>query len=102
MPRGGDPRCPMHIQPDIALVSYDWLARMDTHAYPNLTVSDRELRVFSGSDRVRRARERNKESVSLCIDLDDTMTSEGVTQVRPMLGELAGVGCRLLTQQSSR
>jgi hypothetical protein len=102
MARRGDPRCPMHVQPDIALVSHDWLARMDTHAHPNVTVSDRALRVFSGSDRVRRAREHNKESVSLCIDLDATMTSEGVTQVRPMLGELAGVGFRLLTQQSSR
>src|SRR2546423_15102458 len=79
----------MDVDPDVALVGYEWLAGMDPHAHAKRVGRERKLSVPRRSERVARPRKGEEERVALRVDLDAPVSSERRT-------ERASVGCERL------
>jgi hypothetical protein len=97
-----DPRGPMDVNSDIALIGHDRLTRVDSDPHPKLTVSERALDVLGRGHGVGCSRECDKESVPLGVDLDSAMPLERITQFLPMFSKLARVSFGLFVQKPSR
>ena len=67
---GCDPRAFVHVDPDVALIGHPRLAGVEPHPDPNRPVRQAPLGVCGCRGRVRRARERHEERITLCVDLD--------------------------------
>ena len=87
VPGGGDPRRPVHVEPDVALVGPERLARVQAHPHAHRAVRKRALRVGGGRHGVGRAREGDEERVALRVDLDPVVPPPGVPQRTAVLGE---------------
>ena len=70
VPGGRDPRRPVHVEPDIALVRPERLAGVQPHPHAHRAARKRALRVGGGGHGVGRAREGDEERVALRVDLD--------------------------------
>src|SRR5262249_56608249 len=73
---GGDARSAMHVQPDVSLVGYERLARVQSDAYPNRSFGERFARRLRRRQRVGSFRKRYAERVSLRADLHATVARE--------------------------
>ena len=73
VPSGGDPRRPVHVEPDVALVGPERLPRVQSHPHPHRPAGKRALRVGGGRHRIGRTRERDEERIALRVDLDPLM-----------------------------
>ena len=82
----GDARSAMHVDPDVAFLGHHRLARVQSHAHSDRSVSERFARRLGRSQRVGRLRKRYEEGVSLCAYLDATMASELLAQHAMVLG----------------
>ena len=91
VPGGRDPRRPMHVEPDVALVGPERFPRVQAHPHAHRAVRKRALRVGGGRDRVGRARKRDEERVALRVDLDPVVPPPGLPQRTAVLGEHVGV-----------
>ena len=67
---GGDARCPVDVDPDVALVRHLWLSRVDPHAHADGAALERVACLGCGCDRVGGAGEGDEEGVALRVDLD--------------------------------
>jgi hypothetical protein len=91
-PRGRDPGGPVDIGPDVPLGRQHRRARVDADTHPDRSGSEGAaavLRCLEGA--VRRA-ERVEESVTLRVDLDAAVTSEGFPQHAAVLGQGVRIG----------
>ena len=70
VPRGRDPRCPVHVEPHVPLVGADRLARLQAHPHAHRAWRKRLLRPGSGRNGDRRASEGDEKRVALRVDLD--------------------------------
>ena len=80
VPGGGDPRGTVDVDPDVALLGYDRLARVEPHAHADRPAAERSLPVGGGRDRVGGARERDEERVPLRVHLDAAVPRKGLPQ----------------------
>ena len=85
--RRAHPRSPMHVHPHVPLRRHDRLSGMDAHTHFDRALRECRLRSLGGGDRVRGARESNKESIPLRIHLDPSVAGELVAQRQPVLRE---------------
>ena len=102
VPGRGDPRRAMDVDPDVALVGDDRLARVEPHADADRPVVERRLAVGGGGERVRCARERDEERVALRVHLDAAVPRERLAQDAPVLGQQVRVPVAVLVQQPRR
>ena len=65
-----DPRRPVHVEPDVALVRPERLACVQPHPHAHRAARKRALRVSGSGDRIGRAREGDEEGIALRVDLD--------------------------------
>ena len=99
---GRDPRRPVHVEPDVALIDSKRLARVQTHPHPHRAARERELRVGRGGHRIGRTREGDEERVALRVDLDALVQLPGIAQRAVVLCEHDGVPVAEFLQQPSR
>ena len=102
MADGSDARGAMDVDAHIALIGQQRLARMQAHADTERARLERGATGSRGSERVRGFRECDKESVSLRVDLDATVTLERFAQPAAMPGERLGVAVAELLEQPRR
>ena len=95
VPSSRDPRCPMHVESDIALVGPKRLPRVQPHPHPHRSACQADLRICRSSHCIRGAPERHEERVALRVDLDPVAPPPGLPQHTPVLGEHL---CVLVTQ----
>ena len=72
------------VDPDVALLRDERLAGVHSHAHAYRGGAERGLRAACRSNRVRRAREREEERVSLRVHLDAAVLRGGVAQDAPV------------------
>ena len=82
MPGGGDARRAVDVDPDVALLGHDRLARVEPHAHADRPAAERRLPVGGGRDRVGGARERDEERVALRVHLDAAVPREASRNTR--------------------
>ena len=102
VPGGGDPRRAVDVDPDVALVGHDRLARVEPHADADRPVAERRLPVGGGGDRVGGARERDEERVALRVHLDAAVPRESLAQHTAVLAQQLRVALAVLVQQPRR
>jgi hypothetical protein len=103
MPNCCDARCPVHIDPDITLLSYMWRPGMDPNSHLDRTGSQALDRLRGRLERSRRRRESHEERVALRVHLDSAMSGEGLAQDAAMLVKrLRVLNSAQLTQQPGR
>ena len=102
MPGGGDARCTVDVDPDVALFGHDGLARVKPHADADRPVAKRRLPVRGGCDRVGGARECDEERVALRVDLDAAVPCERVPQRTTVLAQQLRVVLAVLVEQPRR
>jgi hypothetical protein len=100
--RGGDPRRPVDVDADVALVGDERLAGMDAHPDADRAVVERPLGRGRGRERIGRAVEGHEEGVTLGVYLDAAVALEGLTQEPSVLGQRLRVGVAELVQQTRR
>jgi hypothetical protein len=89
--RRRDPRRPVHVDPDVALLGHERRPRVHPDAHPDRPGGEHFLALPCGCDRARRCREGDEERVALRVDLDPVVTGERPAQRVPVLGERVGV-----------
>src|SRR5439155_26695112 len=99
---GSDPRRAVNVDADVAFVRHDRLARVDTHAYADLTGFELPPRFGSRSNGVAGSRKSDEERIALRVDLDTGVLGECVSEDTPVLGEQIGVSRSVLLQESRR
>ena len=102
VPGGGDPRRAVDVDPDVALVGHDRLARVEPHADADRSVAERRLPVGGGGDRVGCARERDEERVALRVHLDAAVPRKRLPQHTTVLAQQLRVALAVLVQQPRR
>ena len=102
VPGGGDPRRAVDVDPDVALVGHDRLARVEPHPHADRPAAERSLPVGGGRDRVGGARERDEERVPLRVHLDTAVPRKGLPQDAAVLAQQLRVAVAVLLQQSRR
>ena len=102
VPGGSDPRRAVDVDPEVALLGYDRLARVEPHADADRSVAERRLAVGGGGDRVGGARERDEERVALRVHLDAAVPRKGLAQHTAVLAQQLRVALAVLVQQLRR
>ena len=103
VPGGGDPRRPVDVDADVALLGYDRLAGVEPHAHADRPAAERRLPVGGGRDRLGGARERDEERVALRVHLDAAVPCESLPQHTTVLAQqLARNASPMLVQQPRR
>ena len=82
-----DPRGPMNVQADVALLGHHRLAGVHSHPNPQRQLRQRVLCGRGRGDGVRGAREGEEERVPLCVDLDAGAFPERLAEHSPVLGQ---------------
>jgi hypothetical protein len=95
-PGGRDPGGPVHIGAHAPLGRSKRGARVDPDTHPDGPGSQRTITVSGGFERTVRRAEREEEGVTLRVDLDAAMPSEGFPEHAAVLGQGVRVGA--LTQ----
>ena len=99
---GSDPRRTVDVDPHVALVAHDRLARVESHADADRPVEKRRLPVGRSGDRVGGARERDEERIPLRVHLDAAMPCERVPQHTAVLAQQLRVVLAVLEEQPRR
>ena len=99
---GGDPRAEVNVDSDVPLLCDERFACVNAHSYTHRAVTEASLRVACGANRVRGARERNEECISLRVDLDPAVPREGIAQDTTMFGQNFGIAFPELLKQARR
>jgi hypothetical protein len=94
----GDPRSPVNVEADVALVGSHRLAGVQAHPNTDRAPAQGALSFCRRAERVRRTGEGDEERVALRIDLDTAVAREGLPQHPPVLGQCVGVGVAELLQ----
>ncbi len=102
VPRGHDPRRPMDVDPDVALVRDPRLAGMDAHSHPNRAFREHGLRLRGARRRVAGPLEGDEERVALSVHLDPAVTLERVAQDATVLRQDPRVAIAQLVEQACR
>jgi len=102
VPGAHDPGRPVHVSAHIPLLGYDRLTGVDTDPNANTPACERLLGVSSGTHRVGRARESNKERVPLSVHFDPAVVRERLAQHSAMLGDHVRVPLAELVQKARR
>ena len=102
VPGGGDARRAVDVDPDVALLGYDRLARVEPHAHADRPAAERCLPIGGGRDRVGGARERDEERVALRVHLDAAVPRKGLPQHTTVLAQQLRVALAVLVQQPRR
>jgi hypothetical protein len=98
----GDPRGPVDVDPDVALVRDQGLAGVEADPDADGAIREPGLRVAGGRQGVGSPSERDEEGVALGVDLYAVVPLEGVAQHAPVLGERLRVGVAELVHQPRR
>ena len=97
-----DPRAPVDVHADVALVGDDRLTGVDAHPDADRAGGERSLGCSGGGDCPFRGREGDEEGVPLRVDLDAAVARERFPQHPPMLAEEVRVPLAVLAQQPGR
>jgi hypothetical protein len=87
MPSGRDPRRPVHIAADVALIRQERRSGVHPNANPDRARSERISKRIRSRERSRRRRKSEEESVSLSVDLDAALNRTGPTDQTSVLGK---------------
>jgi len=79
---GGDARCPVHVDPDVALLGHVRRAGMDADPHPDRARGEYLQRLGGCLERTRSRREGDEKSVALGVDLDPSVGAEGLRRTR--------------------
>ncbi len=99
---GGDPRRPVDVDPDVALVRHERLAGVDPHAYPDRAAFERVSCFCRRGNGAGGSRKRDEERIALGVHLDTVMPRERLPQDSPVLVEQVGISRPVLLEESGR
>ena len=102
MPGGGDPRCPVYVEPDVAVVGPERLPCVQPHPHPHRAARERELRVRGGHHCIGCARKGDEERIALCVDLDPLVPPPRLPQRTAVLGKHTRIPVAQLPEQARR
>jgi hypothetical protein len=97
-----DPRCQMHVEPDVVAVCDEWLACVQSHSYPDWARPETHLSLGCRSESVHRGLKDDEEGISLRAHLEAAVPGERFAKDASVLRKSRDVTLTELTQEHCR